>query len=612
LSLRITDSYKSEWTGQSWDPAKVKKINDAELECYCRKDSIPYGKDKYLTECKTGVPEENVLFLGASAQSFSTQFLTKLMPYMRTTRTSENREIFLDPASAGPYNGGIVIMDEGTLRIYNEDPERQGKWIGELAIAAVSFGAGKAISKFGANYATRRAAVEGVREAIEEGVEAAGDAAGRRIASLADDAVDALSPQRILKEGLDTVGGAQRNVDDFIKALDPVRLADGATVGGAQKFVDDVVTATRGLDDAAKDTIGRLLKDHSPDMRGGSNIWAFNSYMTYLEGLSPELAARELFTQYPIFSRSNLGNEIVKSAGKIQLTKAGVSTALRSAKLSGFGQGLARFINGVDQLPQRIYGSVARVSIRDIIRNFGPLVAMTASNVLIFDEDPEVKQLSESIKEGLIAGAITVGVSLLLAPLTGGASLALLATEALIVTIGTAWVSQSVDPTKTKVYFESNGIKKVNELVENLVISNDIKLCGRVPEGSSLSFIGHRYSGSDGTIDGWSMTEFIYQSSLCSIGLDWEKIKSGGGFTIVNFIPGGYEVHCKGCTERGWNGYCGETSISWPDGDSKYRSSLEFKPICCTRCLMFDEEFSSYKGFKEGTSGLPERDSIAF
>jgi len=601
------------YDGRSWDPKKIEQITKANLECYCRKDTVPYSSNStFLIECKAGVPEMDVLFLGATPGSFVNQFVTKTMPYMRTTRASQSASVLMDPFSEGPYKGGIVITESGTLSFVNTDPERQGKWIGEMITAVASAGVGSAVAKSSTKL-TRFMTPEGIQRQIEQklvtragttSIKTAREAVKEGIKVLDDYADDAAGASAMLARGKSLTPAQARNA-----------VTSGASAGGMivplpTKFIDDVVRGAGLLDDAAKDSVGTFLKTNPAVTRsaGAGSLLdnvaglsptstpreVFNRYITHIAGITdkPSAAAR-LVEDLSVLQTNVLGTQIQKGVGKAALSREILKNIANNFPTGKF----ARAMFTIDQIPL-YFGKNFGQMIKTIVGNSGPLVSMRLSDMMLGD-DPEVAGHMATLKQSLVAGGITILAGLVLSPLTGGFSLGAAITEASIVVAGTYITQQFADKTEMIVsYASSTGSSARNE-VANLVISDDITKCGKVPKDSSLNFKAQSFSADK--LRGWSMTQFIYQSSLCTASFtSWEQLKSGGGFTIVTFMPGGYETYCDGCRTIGWGDQkCGEKPgpATWGK-TSDYSSDGGFQPICCSKCFLFgDTDLAEYKGF---------------
>jgi hypothetical protein len=160
---------------------------------------------------------------------------------------------------------------------------------------------------------------------------------------------------------------------------------------------------------------------------------------------------------------------------------------------------------------------------------------------------------------------------------------------------GMMFASEYADDTELDIKWEN--MNQVST-IENIVVSDSIKNCGKLEKGSGFKLPAQHYSG--GKLEGWSLNSFAYQGTPCgmfSFSGFWDHLKSGGGFTISVIIPKGAELSCTDCGAM--TSECQKKADTWKD-------PVSGEKICCKECTILQQD-----ALLGGYHGMPSQKATA-
>lgn len=580
-TMPITSSYN--YDGKGWDPAKLKQINDARLQCYCRTDSIPYdNKGQYLVECKPGVKEKDVVFLGKTPAAFAKMFeadegfikewfleyeatgdYNKGFPifnYVRANSGEQKRAIFFKEVNEGPYKGGIIITESGSLDFYNKDVSRWGKVWAEGAVVATEMVLGLGAIKQSAKYATKavtQVSKEAVEEAVERGAKSAATLTSEAVTRVAKTSADdvlakavAASPDILRLRGSGLVS----------KALQT--RAPGQSLSEALGFTDDAL-------EAVAKRYGKTLEQFKNEL---------NFYDSYPQATKEaiELAVGEANYWTDAYTLSSGISETT-----IRRTLLGGTVGLAREGFYALGNGIGSLLVSS---AEAIGGAFKNKAVQ-MVAYFGAPLFGAYADELIPSQTAAISKKWVTGISGALSGAF-IGAAA--ASWTGpGAIVGALIGS--VVGAGAYLLADSAD--KTEMLINWNGQKQAETW--NLVMSNNMDNCGKLTDGSGLKFIDHNYMG--GTIDGWAMSNLIYAAKDCPL---WKR---GGDFMIADVLPIGTKVKCTGCYTISPGSMCGQKSTQWA-GNAKIISNSGSQVICCSECIRIEDQIAEYYNMPVSTT----------
>lgn len=582
-SIQITGSYT--YNGKSWDPEKVKLVDKlkeplgVDIPCYCKKDSIPYtGDSQYLIKCAPAVKEKDVVFLGKTPEQFAKMFegdkafvngwfayfaendYNKNFPifnYIRANPYESKKAVLFKEVYEGPYKGGVVIMESGTLEFHNIDANRWGKFAAESAVVVAETLLGVGALKQVGKYATKTAMTKALKEGVKETVQEAGE--------------------KLVKSGVREIGEAT------IEAT--AREATETALGGIAEESAEVLgkqtiknLGGRSLSNAQYEYIARMVAPNNPTVTKGKALIA-----EFLKGKAGPLDEAGMKNVAAAVGKSTYFESTYETAATT-MNKVAVRAALEG--VGGVVKESFYFVgDGLRGLGTLISGAF-QTRVVKLLGYFGTPLAAAFGDELI------PSQTSVWLKKGIVgvSGAISGG---LIGAAVGAPAGGIGAVPGFIIgaLIG-ASVNLLADATdKTEMQMKWNGQKQGAE-VWNLVVSNSLENCGKLKDNSGIKFMEHKYTG--GTIDGWAMTSFAYAAKECPL------LKGGGDFMIMEPLPVGQRVSCQGCSPIQLGSKCGEKSTEWA-GNQKMVSGTS-QVICCQECLRIDDKIDNYYNMPEAAN----------